>query len=61
MTYTITLRLTNPTAELQAIKEALAYYCEGYGDLSLITITAQQAPQESLWAPKKGNDYDSKR
>lgn len=49
MTYTITLRLTNPKADLLAVKEALAYYCEDYGDIKLISITAQDPQQETIF------------
>lgn len=54
MIYTITLRLTNPRADLLAVKEALACYCERYGDLKLISITAQEPLQETLF--KKGDN-----
>ena len=39
MTYILTLRLENPSADLLAVKEALAYDLEKYGDLSLVSIS----------------------
>lgn len=56
MTYILTLRLKNPRADLLAVKEALAYDLEKYGDLSLVSITEEQQKQESLWKEKDAND-----
>lgn len=55
MRYIITLCLDNPAADLQAVKEALAYDCEKYGDLSLISIQAKEEPQETLWRKPERN------
>lgn len=49
MIFDITIRLTNPKADLLAVKEALAYYCEVYGDLKLISITASEPKQEAIF------------
>lgn len=57
MTYLLTIRLKNPNADLLAVKEALAYDLEKYGDLSLVSITEEQQKQESLW--KENDDHDS--
>lgn len=57
MTYLLTIRLKNPNAELLAVKEALAYDLEKYGDLSLVSITEEQKKQESLW--KEIDTHDS--
>lgn len=43
------VRLKDPMADVQAVKEALAYYCEQYGDLALISVEAVEERQESLW------------
>lgn len=43
------VRLKDPRADVQAVKEALAYYCEQYGDLALISVEAVEERQESLW------------
>lgn len=57
MTYLLTLRLKNPNADLMAVKEALAYDLEKYGDLSLVSISEEQQTQVSLW--KENDDHDS--
>ena len=57
MTYILTLRLKSPNADLLAVKEALAYDLEKYGDLSLVSISEEQQKQESLW--KENDDHDS--
>lgn len=57
MTYLLTLRLKNPNADLLAVKEALAYDLEKYGDLSLVSISEEQQKQASLW--KENDDNDS--
>ena len=57
MTYLLTLRLKNPNAELLAVKEALAYDLEKYGDLSLVSISEEQQKQVSLW--KENDTHDS--
>lgn len=57
MTYLLTLRLKNPNADLLAVKEALAYDLEKYGDLSLVSISEEQQTQVSLW--KENDDHDS--
>lgn len=49
MIYTITIQLKDPRADLLAVKEALAYYCERYGDLTLVSVTAQQPKQETIF------------
>ena len=43
------VRLKDPRADVQAVKEALAYYFEQYGDLALISVEAVEERQESLW------------
>ena len=57
MTYILTLRLKNPNADLLAVKEALAYDLEKYGDLSLVSISEEQQTQVSLW--KENDAHDS--
>lgn len=57
MTYILTLRLKNPRADLLAVKEALAYDLEKYGDLSLVSISEEQQTQVSLW--KENDTHDS--
>ena len=57
MTYLLTLRLENPNADLLAVKEALAYDLEKYGDLSLVSISEEQQKQVSLW--KENDTHDS--
>lgn len=54
MTYTITVGLTNPRADIEAVKEALAYYCEQYGDLGLIAVSASNDMNETPWARSQG-------
>ena len=56
MTYILTLRLKNPSADLLAVKEALAYDLEKYGDLSLASISEEQQKQLSLWKEKDSHD-----
>lgn len=56
MTYLLTLRLKNPSADLLALKEALAYDLEKYGDLSLVSISEEQQTQVSLWKENDAND-----
>lgn len=57
MTYLLTLRLKNPSADLLAVKEALSYDLEKYGDLSLVSISEEQQKQVSLW--KENDAHDS--
>lgn len=57
MTYLLTIRLKNPSADLLAVKEALAYDLEKYGDLSLVSISEEQQKQVSLW--KENDTHDS--
>ena len=57
MTYLLTLRLKNPSADLLAVKEALAYDLEKHGDLSLVSISEEQQKQVSLW--KENDAHDS--
>ena len=56
MTYLLTLRLKNPNADILAVKEALAYDLEKYGDLSLVSISEEQQKQVSLWKENDAND-----
>ena len=56
MTYILTIRLKNPNADLLAVKEALAYDLEKYGDLSLVSISEEQQKQLSLWKENDAND-----
>ena len=56
MTYLLTLRLKNPNADLLAVKEALAYDLEKYGDLSMVSISEEQQKQVSLWKENDAND-----
>ena len=56
MTYLLTLRLKNPSADLLAVKEALAYDLEKYGDLTLVSISEEQQTQVSLWKENDAND-----
>ena len=56
MTYLLTLRLKNPSADLLAVKESLAYDLEKYGDLSLVSISEEQQTQVSLWKENDAND-----
>ena len=57
MTYILTLRLKDPSADLLAVKEALAYDLEKYGDLALVSISEEQQTQVSLW--KENDAHDS--
>ena len=57
MTYLLTIRLKNPNADILAVKEALAYDLEKYGDLSLVSISEEQQKQVSLW--KENDTHDS--
>lgn len=57
MTYLLTLRLKNPSEDLLAVKEALAYDLEKYGDLTLVSISEEQQKQVSLW--KENDAHDS--
>ena len=57
MTYILTIRLKNPNADLLAVKEALAYDLEKYGELSLVSIPEEHKKQVSLW--KENDDHDS--
>lgn len=45
--------LKYPRADVLAIKEALAYYCEAYGDIVLVSVEPIEEEQESLW--RKGS------
>ena len=56
MTYLLTIRLKNPNADLLAVKEALAYDLEKYGDLSLVSTSEEQQKQVSLWKENDAND-----
>lgn len=49
MTYEITLRIKNPSQDILAVKEAIAYDCEKYGDLEIVRISQQEEHQTSLW------------
>ena len=49
MNIEIRVLLKDPKADVQAIKEALAYYCEAYGDIKLLTVKPIEEKQESLW------------
>ena len=39
---TITVKIKDPHADLQSVKEALAYYLERYGDLELIDVREER-------------------
>lgn len=56
MTYLLTIRIKNPSSDLLAVKEALAYDLEKYGDLSLVSISEEQQTQVSLWKENDAND-----
>lgn len=49
MEYIVTIRITDPRADLLAIKEALACYCERFGDISLVDIQSREPLQERIW------------
>ena len=43
---TITLKIKDPHADIQAVKEALAYYCEQYGDLEIIDVREERMEKQ---------------
>ena len=43
---TITLKIKDPHADIQAVKEALAYYCEQYGDLEIIDVREERTEKQ---------------
>ena len=43
---TITLKIKDPHADLQAVKEGLAYYLERYGDLELIDVREERTEKQ---------------
>ena len=43
---TITVKIKDPHADIQAVKEALAYYCERYGDLQLIDVREERTEKQ---------------
>lgn len=43
---TITLKIKDPHADIQAVKEALAYYLERYGDLELIDVREERTEKQ---------------
>ena len=49
----IRVLLKDPKADVQAVKEALAYYCEAYGDIKLLSVKAIEEKQESLWGGRR--------
>lgn len=53
MNVEIRVLLTDPRADVLAIKEALAYYCEAYGDIKLLSVKPIEEKQESLWRNQK--------
>lgn len=50
MNVEIRVLVKDPRADIQAIKEALAYYCEAYGDIKLLSVKPIEETQESLWS-----------
>lgn len=52
----IRIVVKNPRADILGIKEALAYYCEAYGDIKLISVSEIKEPdgQMSLWKEAAG-------
>lgn len=57
MAVKIQILLKDPRADILAIKEALAYYCEAYGDIRLISVEdteTRNIEQESLWGRNGG-------
>lgn len=49
----IRILLKDPKADVQAVKEALAYYCEAYGDIKLLQVKPIEGKQESLWGDRR--------
>jgi hypothetical protein len=49
MRYTITVGVSDPRQEIQAVKEAVACYCEQFGDLELVSVSVIRDKQETLW------------
>lgn len=43
---TITLKIKDPHADIQAVKEAWAYYLERYGDLEIIDVREERAEKQ---------------
>lgn len=43
---TITLKIKDPHADLQAVKEGLAYYLERYGDLEIIDVREERTEKQ---------------
>ena len=52
MEYIVTIRILDPRADLLAVKESLACYCERFGDISLVDIRAVEPRQEKIWRGK---------
>lgn len=52
----IRIVVKNPRADILGIKEAMAYYCEAYGDIKLISVSEIKEPdgQMSLWKETTG-------
>ena len=48
MNIEIRVLLKDPKVDVQAVKEAMAYYCEAYGDIKLLTVKAIEEKQESM-------------
>lgn len=53
MNIEIRVLLKDPRADVQAVKEALAYYCEAYGDIKLLQVKPVEEKQESLWGDRR--------
>ena len=53
----VSIEITDPRADTLAVKEALAYYCEQYGDIRMVRVEEVMEKQESLF----GGRYDTKR
>ena len=48
----VSVEITNSRTDTLAIKEALAYYCEQYGDILLVHVEEITGKQESLFGGK---------
>lgn len=42
----ITLKIKDPHADIQAVKEDLAYYLERYGDLEIIDVREERTEKQ---------------
>lgn len=43
------IEINAPDGALQGIKEALAMYCERFGDCKVVRVTEEKPKQEDFW------------